>query len=275
MDNEDMTVVDNVYIRLTEYIYNCTKLNTDFYIAKSMLTNLEKFPDITIYEVAQESFSSTTSVTKFCRKLGYQNFYELRHAVEQQSQGNTIFQDSLEIMNETQSLQEGISAFVADARILDEQIFKSFDYIQIERICQLILASTSVAIIVPMFAFESGNLLKELLHRLGINTFMINRSSDASVISEIIESVDLTIIISMTGKWVNKRTGSSLVDLGKDIVLLTSNLNVHLDQHMMIFKEIVQLNRIEIKRSNYVSSRLYVNYFIAIFYRLSLQIKDC
>lgn len=176
MSNKDMTVVDNVYIRLTEYIYNCTKLTTDFYIAKSMLENLEKFPDMTIHEVAKESFSSTTSVTKFCRKLGYENFFEMRHAVEQQSQENTIFTDSSEIMKESQSLEIGLASFITDAKRLDEQIFKSFDYAQIERVCQLILSSDSIAIVVPMFAFESGNLLKELLHSLGINTFMTQLS---------------------------------------------------------------------------------------------------
>jgi DNA-binding MurR/RpiR family transcriptional regulator len=97
-----------------------------------MIENLKKFPDVTIQEVAEESFTSTTSVTKFCHKIGYQNFYELRNSIGPKVARDSIFQRSLSNMNNVPS--NGIKEFLIEANKLDEKIFQSFDYQQIQNI---------------------------------------------------------------------------------------------------------------------------------------------
>lgn len=127
-----LTRVDNLYIRLSDFIYNCSKVNTEFYIAKYMMENLKKFPDITIQEVAEESFTSTTSVTKFCHKIGYQNFYELRNAIGPRVVDESIFCQPLKRMDADS--RKGIKEFLVKAQKLDERIFDSFDYSQLAKL---------------------------------------------------------------------------------------------------------------------------------------------
>jgi len=68
----------SVHIRLVEYLFKNRKLDTNFSIARVMIIKVNEFPNVTIDEIAYLAHTTPGSVTKFCKKLGYKSFKELR-----------------------------------------------------------------------------------------------------------------------------------------------------------------------------------------------------
>lgn len=71
-------VASKVYIKLTEFLFRCIKADVNFNIAKVLIERIDDFPDIFIEEIAYSANTTPASVTKFCKKLGYPSFKEMR-----------------------------------------------------------------------------------------------------------------------------------------------------------------------------------------------------
>ena len=63
---------------LSEYLFNIKKFDTNFIIAKVMLDRLSEFPDISIEKIAYLANTTPATVTKFCKKLGYDGFLGIK-----------------------------------------------------------------------------------------------------------------------------------------------------------------------------------------------------
>jgi len=259
-------ISDNLYIRLVDFIYKCDKLSTDFYIAKFLLDNLDKFPDLTSQEVAMNAFTSKGSVTKFCKKLGYESFFDLRHDQEKLSKEAHLFHEI-----QSDNPQKSIQNFIQNSYQLDLKIFSMFDYHQIIRIASLIQSANSVALISPAFTFESVNLLKEVLHSSGYRVFLLNRSTPVGTLLDMADEADLSIFISMTGQWMDREKVEQLERIKDKSVLITTNLNERTHSHKDSFKELVILDKTSFSSSNFISTKLYTNYFVALLYYLDIN----
>lgn len=98
---------------------------------------------------------------------------------------------------------------------------------------------------------------------------MVKRSStNLAVMKEMIEDSDLTFLISMTGHWLTQETKKGLTKEFEKIILITSDLNTQVEMHKSIFKDVVYLDRGSLENSSYVSSRLFINFSIALHYQL-------
>lgn len=263
--NHFETSSDNLYIRLIDFIYKCDKLSTDFYIAKYLINNLDQFPNITSQEVADNTYTSKGSVTKFCKKIGYKNFFEMRHAVDYPDNSN-LFE-----VSDEKSYHDNINEFMKKSHDIDQIINKRFDFKQIERIADLLQHVKSVVIISPTFTFESANLLKEVLNQNGYNVFIINRATPFKIILEMIKEIELYIFISMTGGWLDNTDFDLLKNKKNQSIFITTDLNRSLSEHSMYFEEIVILEKNKLPRSNFISTKLYTNFFISLLYYLKLM----
>ncbi len=68
---------------IDEYLYaKCSSQESD--ILLYLKHNLEQIPDIAISVVADNTFCSTTSVTRLVKKLGFTNYRELQYAIRLQ-----------------------------------------------------------------------------------------------------------------------------------------------------------------------------------------------
>ncbi len=76
----------NVLQNLTE-LYNTLPLdNTYRNVAKGILEHLDQMQDVTIYDIAEITNASRTTVWRMIQKLGYGTFSEFRHALQSASQ---------------------------------------------------------------------------------------------------------------------------------------------------------------------------------------------
>ena len=72
----------NVLQNLTE-LYNTLPLDSTYRdVAKGILENLSKMRDVTIYDIAEITNSSRTTVWRMVQKMGYKTFSDFRHALQ-------------------------------------------------------------------------------------------------------------------------------------------------------------------------------------------------
>lgn len=62
-------------------IINEGKTNSDYAITKYILENIKQLDDLTVYQIMDEAFVSRSSIRRFCQKLGYGNFSELKETL--------------------------------------------------------------------------------------------------------------------------------------------------------------------------------------------------
>lgn len=73
----------NVLQNLTE-LYNHLPLDSTYKeVAKGILMNLEEASNATIYDIAEMTNSSRTTVWRMVQKMGYQNYSDFRYALKQ------------------------------------------------------------------------------------------------------------------------------------------------------------------------------------------------
>lgn len=72
----------NILQNLLELYNHLSPDSTYRTVAKGILENLDKMQNVTIYDIAEITNSSRTTVWRMVQKMGYQNFSEFRHALQ-------------------------------------------------------------------------------------------------------------------------------------------------------------------------------------------------
>ena len=228
MNNENIKVT--LKIRLSEYLFNIKKFDVNFIIAKVMLDRLYEFPDITIEEIAYLANTTPSSVTKFCKRIGYNGFTNIK--------SDAFFQNNnLEyISNHHTTPKEYYDTITNGLNNLYDSLYLLYDHNQIDKIAKQLSMAKKVCIIVGMHGFATANFFEEVMRPFDIIVYEINRNADLSIIEDCIHETDMCFIISLTGEWVEQRFSQINPKIMKEyqdkIVILTmqDNLSVPIKQ---------------------------------------------
>lgn len=134
----------NVLQNLME-LYNSLPMESTYrVVAKGILENLQDMADMTIYEVAEMTNSSRTTVWRMVQKMGYKNYTDFRFALKAAVTQYTYY-NRLIPMEASQNLSQIVSTFTSkmrnDCDVLDkylsyEQVFQFIEALhQAKRIC--------------------------------------------------------------------------------------------------------------------------------------------
>lgn len=242
------------YIRLSEFFYNCSKKNVDYSIAKILILKIGEFPDIYIEEIAYLAQTTPASVSKFCKKLGYNNFTEMKNdiAIEPHSQ---MFSNTNEIAK-----REGVNAafkyFYDEEKRNLNQCYEIINKEQIGRIGANLKKCSKVAVLTNNYSFGVANLMRELLSSQGIIVFEVNRSAEDDVVKSIFSDVDMVFVISLSGTWVQERRQllNETCNKKAQLVLITFQ---EANQYSEYFSEVISLEKYEdFFHSNYFSHKI-------------------
>lgn len=249
------TTVSRVYIKLSEFIFNCTKATVDYEIAKILMNRIKELPDIYIEEIAYAANTTPSSISKLAHKLGYSGFNEMKNDTLSyfENPKRTLFD------NETK-IESSIDIFLDHEYKIGSDIFNSIDIDQSKRVAQNIKQETKIAIIADKFFFTEINLFRELLNSHNITIYTINRNSTPDIILDIIQNINTVFIISLTGNWIFENT-SYLKDNTVDWYLMTHPNNHDFES---LFKEIIYIKRPLVPPGSYPFSKKFIEYWITL-----------
>lgn len=214
--------INDLQGKLTEYLFASSKLTADFIIAKTILDNIEKFPDFYLKEIAIEAQVAESTVTKFCNKLGYDGFKELRNDVAKYKDSqyiDTILND----ISMSNSQEELIPLLASLETNIMTQASRFFNDNQLEEIAEILKTTKHGLLLAPIYLFETIQTFQEFLARKGHRFYHLLRSSDQQIINECAKNSQVVFIFSLGGEWIenNHATLSMLKEKGLKIIAFT------------------------------------------------------
>lgn len=253
--NNDMTAL-NLQVRLTEYLFNIKKFDANFIIAKIMLDKISDFPNVSIEEIAFLSNTSPSTVTKFCKKIGYLGFSQIKD--------EPINYSGLVKNIHSHQPKDFYFYFANLTNNLYELLYSLFNHEQIDKIAKHLSQCKKVAVFTGLHGFAATNLFNEMMRSFHITVYEVDRSAEISVINKTFQFSDLVFIISLTTDWVNHTFQQLQPNLANNYaeksILLSYNSYITYP-----FYEVVDLSLVsDFFESNYISSLTLQLFFILL-----------
>lgn len=199
---------------------------TDQRIANYILENRARIPDMTMREIANECQTSSPTVSRFVKRIGYENFAQMRLELARTESsfsrdyllGSTTGSISFDRFNE--SLRFILSCKTTELTDTAAQI----DPVTIKAVINLFLEADTVLITgVGNTLSVAANMAFKLRH-LGVRAIAPSTTEYAASYSFMMTDRDVLVIISSSG--ISKRLGKifdNAEDNGTPVVLITSN----------------------------------------------------
>ena len=199
---------------------------TDQRIANYILEHRARIPDMTMREIANECQTSSPTVSRFVKRIGYENFAQMRLELARTESslsrdyllGSTTGSISFDRFNE--SLRFILSCKTTELTDTAAQI----DPATIKAVIDLLLEADAVLITgVGNTLSVAANMAFKLRH-LGVRAIAPSTTEYAASYSFMMTDRDVLVIISSSG--ISKRLGKILdnaEDNGTPVVLITSN----------------------------------------------------
>lgn len=195
-------------------------------IANYILENRARIPDMTMREIANECQTSSPTVSRFVKRIGYENFAQMRLELARTESsfsrdyllGSTTGSISFDRFNE--SLRFILSCKTTELTDTAAQI----DPVTIKAVINLFLEADTVLITgVGNTLSVAANMAFKLRH-LGVRAIAPSTTEYAASYSFMMTDRDVLVIISSSG--ISKRLGKifdNAEDNGTPVVLITSN----------------------------------------------------
>ena len=199
---------------------------TDQRIANYILEHRARIPDMTMREIANECQTSSPTVSRFVKRIGYENFAQMRLELARTESslsrdyllGSTTGSISFDRFNE--SLRFILSCKTTELTDTAAQI----DPATIKAVIDLLLEADTVLITgVGNTLSVAANMAFKLRH-LGVRAIAPSTTEYAASYSFMMTDRDVLVIISSSG--ISKRLGKifdNAEDNGTPVVLITSN----------------------------------------------------
>lgn len=192
--------MSNIRIQLLNIINREDYNSMNFIIAKYLLENLERKKTISTKELAQECNVSKSSISRFCRKLGYEDFLELQIAIgSYHSFGDERFSNL-----KGDSTGELIQSYF---QCIQNTIDRRGQFFDTEALEALVRDIHDYERVVVMGHVQSAFPAVSLQHYLTILHKFVYCTQDISEEKEMLETFDergLIIIFSAGGKFIER-----------------------------------------------------------------------
>lgn len=259
----------SVYIKLTEYFFKFVHNDADYQIARTLIWKINDFPHIMIEEIAFLANTAPSSVTKFCKKLGYHSFKAMK--TDLVAYAAPDFFSFKEQLTDTADPQELISLFLEQDSMIQTASFEQFDTAVFQRIATRLKRAKVIACISNTYAFPISNFLRELLAPLGIPVLAINRRSEPEALRQVIQTTDVVFYISLTGQTVAdyQEALAQTTHASAYQVLMTRKPQ---SKSLTFFQEVISFDACEpFFETNYYSQRIMMNAILYLYFLLSAE----
>ena len=130
--------------QLLSYVNYSDEKSVDRDIAKAILKNYNKIPSLTIYDLADVCFVSASSITRFIRTLGYQNYKEFKKEIQDTLKIDVDYSKSVHFAT-TEDLQPIFKRYTDHVIENIQYTYNNIDYEQLHRVAQMIHEADEIA----------------------------------------------------------------------------------------------------------------------------------
>ena len=231
----------------------------DTVLARYFLENYTNLSNLNIYDVADECFVSRSSIRRFCQRIGYENFKQLKNDFKQFSYEYHYFMNTSRkedyrdnYMRELANVQKDFNELITDDKLRE--------------IAARIHDSDQVVL---MSAYNSVNALIEFQRPLVISHKLVRVMNSENIDKDYLEALDengLVIVVSPMGHFAEVML-DVISEMPAYCMLVTTS---HKEEFQKVFDEIVYLSKddhtdeksVNGKIGNYVFfDFLYATYF--------------
>lgn len=121
-------------------------------IARTILQNYNKIPNLTIFDLADLCFVSSSSITRFIRTIGYNNYKEFKNEISHTLKINVDYSKKVN-MASAEDLQPIYRRYTENVIENISYTFDNIDYRQLNRVCEMIYQAKEIA----LFGLEYAN----------------------------------------------------------------------------------------------------------------------
>lgn len=137
----------NVVCKLLNIVNHGNRENADFSLAMGLLKNLDTVANTSIEQMAEQCYTSTASLSRLCRKLGYQNYAQFKQQFDRPVSSLLLSTDHRAIytphLSEQRTIERIIDREMECLAQLKEQIKRE----QLERIIDEIFRANTIYLI--------------------------------------------------------------------------------------------------------------------------------
>lgn len=121
-------------------------------IARTILQNYNKIPDLTIFDLADLCFVSSSSITRFIRTIGYNNYKEFKNEISHTLKIDVDYSKKVN-MASAEDLQPIYRRYTENVIENIQYTFDNIDYRQLNRVCEMLYQAKEIA----LFGLEYAN----------------------------------------------------------------------------------------------------------------------
>lgn len=210
----------SLQVVLSEYLFNIKKFDTNFFIAKIMLDRLSEFPNISIEKIAYLANTTPATVTKFCKKIGYDGFHDIKR--DSYIEPYSFIWDYIDDINKPIDF---FQLYTQQIKNIYDNLYEQYNHSQIERIAFQLSCSQKITVLTGNHGFTASNLFSEMLRPFHITNYVVDRHSDISIIQNLIHQSDMIFIISLSGKWMKRnfmKIDTNIIERNKQKIVVLS-----------------------------------------------------
>lgn len=193
-----------LYVKASEYLFHSSKATVFTRIAAGIVERIEEFPHINIEVLALYCTTTPSSITKFCKLIGYDSFAELRN-------------------NVTNYNNSRIYLALSDEREIINDIYKFLPVAKCEEMARLMVNKNKILIITNDFTFNVANIFREALSSVTRTVYLANRHND-ELIHYLYAIVDSVIILTFDGDWMKKKQWCASIPQNTSLFLISSKI---------------------------------------------------
>lgn len=218
--------------------------DVDWTISSYILKHLEDASHLTVKELSSQTFSSSGSIVRFSKELGYDGFKSFKLAllkdVESKKYVNSSvdFKNPFDLDSSAQTIINSMSSLYKDSIDIAQA---SLDAKQLDRITNLILKSKRLILFGIGDSLITCNSFANKLVKIGILSISATENSDAQCIVDIMDKDDLGMIVSYSASHeLLKGYGLQMKQKGIPFVTITANSDSVLSKlstEAVIFKD--------------------------------------
>lgn len=212
--------------KLLNFIDNTRVRDVNYDIAFEMLRNYKRLPDMSISEIAEMCFVSTSTISRFCKFLGYQNFTEFKAHLGLSFHIKADYSKNLSAYLRT-DIEVARDIFKNEVINNINQTMSTENLEAADRIVTAIHARTHIVFFGSHYNLDAGKQFQKKMLLMGKYVELYTDWDEQYASAQKLKEDSLAIVLSQECSYLSRYAPiwSMITDSKASIALITQNIN--------------------------------------------------